>query len=847
MTNEKMKENKVKIEKTEIFNSENKTRNKKFSKLVDWLIVLPIYLVIILLPLFFLNKVPSAFELNKQALLVSLVGISFLFWVGKMAWNNEIRFKKTLLIIPVFTFLLVYSLSAIFSDYYEQSMWGYFGGESASLVTILFLIAFFVLIYNNIRSHQDVAKYIFSFLISGLILSIFSILQFFSINLLPFDYAQSKFFNSIGSSYIYSIFVALIFLVSISLFLGKISKWIRFFLLILSIFSFFVLVAINFKILWIVLLIMLAFVLCLTILIEDKKPSQARIVPMIFLVLTLFLILRSKPLIDNSDLPIEVFIKPKTAAEIFLKSIKNDPLLGSGPTTFANVYKKNRPNNLGDFSTVNFNESTSFFFTLISTTGILGTLSFLFIVVVGLIVLFKNLFKVLKKEDKKSDLYSYLNVAVSISWVFLTIFQFLYTANITILLLWWLFFALLVSLSFLNSDTNNNNELVTTSENPKVSFVLSFGFVLVIIAFIAVLYLQSQKYIAAFYFQQALVASNSEGSLEKTAEKMSKAVSLDPNRDSFFRDLAVVHLAFAKEKIIEKGIQNLTPEESNYVSARFRSALQSLNKAKELNPYNSLNLVSVANLYKEFISIQKESGEKAIENYSAALELDPKNPEIYQAMANVQISLADIEIIEANSNSKEEVSIPQKSKEHLAMAEEYLKNAIEIKPNHVGSNLLLVSVYEKSNKLDEAIEKAKENIEIYPNSADLLVDLGRIYYSLDRFDDAEEYIRKGLSFNPNYANALYLLGLTLDKKGKKEEALSEFEKIKENNPDNELLNQIISNLKSGKEALSEIGVVQEENNFSEISSDSEEEILENQEQEIKDNISEENLESRERQ
>jgi len=818
----------------ESFEEKTKKTNKKpgknkggyFSKIIDWVVAAPVYLVVILLPIFFINNVPSPLELNKQALLVGLIGVSTLIWVGKMAWKNEIKFKKSFLLIPILTFLLVYGLSAIFSDYYEQSMWGYFGGENKAFVSVLFFVAFFILVYNNVKNYKGVTKLLLAFLFSGAILTLFGVLQFFEVYSLPYEFAKAKFFNPIGSAYVYSIYIAVVFLVSVTLFLSKTSKALKALLLALATLAFFLLMAINFKIVWIVVLVMLAFILGMTILIENKNPSQSRTVPMIFLVLTLLFILRSKPLLDNSELPVEIFIKYKTAAVISLNSIKDSPLLGSGPTTFANVYKQNRPSNLGDFSVINFNESTSFFFTVASTTGVLGIIAFLFLVISGLVVLLKEMMIVIKRVDEINNLHSYLALSVGVTWLFLTIFLFVYFVNMSLLLLWWLFFALMAAVSSLNQPNNSEtNSIKTSSSNsPKASFFLSFGFVLVIIAFIAVLYLQSQKYVSAIYFKEALTFSNQDSDINKVAEKISNAISLDPNRDSYYRDLAVVHLTLAKEKIIEKGLQDLTPEESNFVSTRFRSALQSLNQAKTLNPNNSLNPFSVANLYEEFIVLGKESGEKAIENYREALELDPKNPEIYVSIARVGILLADIETAEANSskNKREKIETPPKALEHLSMSEEYLKKSLVIKPDHVGSNVLLVTVYEKAGETDKAVNKSKENIEIYPNSAELLVDLGRIYHQQENYSEAEVYFRKALVVNSQYANARYLLGLALDKQGEKDESLAEFEKIKENNPENDLLNKVIDNLKNNRDALFGVGENQTQESTPEIKSETEE-------------------------
>jgi len=779
------------------------------SRLVGLFIKAPLYLIVILLPIFLYPNVPSPLEFNKQSLLIVLIGTSFLSWIGKMAWKNEIRVRKSFLLIPVLTFLLIYTLSTVFSGYYEQSMWGYFGGEDKALATFLFFGAFFLLIYNNIKNYQDLSKLIFSFLFGGFILIIFGILQFFEVYSLPFEFSHIKFFNPIGSIYLYSIYTALVFLVSICLFLSNISKWLKLFLIIIAIGAFFVLMIINFKIVWVILLILISFILGITFLIENKKPSQLRIIPMIFLILTLLLMLRGKPLFGNSELPVEVFLKQGTAMEISLNTIKSSPLLGSGPATFSNVYKKNRPNNLGEFAAVNFEDSSSFFLTLFSTTGILGVMAFLFLILSGLTVLFKRIICIVSEAGSTNNLISYLKVSVIVGWLFLTITLFVYSTNLTILMFWWLFLGLLAVTSFLDkNDKKNigNSEVIANSDNPKVSFFLSFGFVLIIIGFIAVIYLQGQRYMAAVYFNQALVSNSQGEDIEKIAEKIVKAISLDSNKDSYYRDLATIYLALAKEKIAEKGLQNLTPEESNYISTRFRSALQSLNKAKTLNPTDSLNFVTIANLYSDFITIQKDSAEKAIDNYQKAIELDPKNPEIYQAMANIQIVLSDLETLENNSNKKEgeELEVPQKSLEYLATAEGYLKKALEIKSDHIGSNILLVSVYEKKQDLEKALEKASQNIEIFPNYSELYLELGRLYYQQENYTESEVYLQKALVLNSEYSNARYLLGLVLEKQDRQEKALIEFEKIAESNPENELLIKIISNLKAGRTALSSV-------------------------------------------
>jgi tetratricopeptide (TPR) repeat protein len=780
-------------------------KKPKLAGLIDWLIKIPLYLVVIFLPLAFYSKTPSVFELNKQTLLIFLVGVSALAWIGKMAWKNEIRFKKSFLLLPVVLFLFVYGLSAIFSDYFEQSMWGYFGGEGDALASVLFLVIFFILIFNNVKNHQEIFKFVLAFLLSGVILVLLSVLQFFNVYLLPFDFAQTFSFTPLGSIYVYSIFVGLVFLISVTLFLSKINKLVKTFLIVLSVLAFFLLMVINFKVVWLMIILGLALILGIVILVEDKKPSQLRILPMIFLALAVVFVLRSKP-IFNKDLPTEIFLKHKTAGEITLKSLKDNPILGSGPAMFENVYKKNRPDNLGDFASVDFSRSTSFFWTMAATTGIVGIISFLFLVVAGIVLVFKEFLLIINKakDQAENSFLNYLRISIGLGWLFLTAFLFLYFANLTILMLWWFFLALLVAGSFLGVK-DSSKEIATTSSGPKTSFFLSFGFILAIIGLISVIYLHSQKYVAAIYFNQAVASFGEENQTQKVADKISRAVALDSNRDAYYRDLAMVHLALAKEKISQEGLDQLSPEASNFISNRFRNALQSLQQAVELNSANSVNYVSLANLYEEFIVIQKNSADKAIENYEKAIELDPKNLDLYRAIANVEITLADLESLENNQGQQTPVKISAKAQEFLVSAEDYIKKALDIDSEYLAGNLLLVTIYEKRGDFDGAIKKSKENIEMYPGYAELQMDLGRIYYQQENLDEGEGYLRTAIKMNNQYSNARYLLGLVLDKKGEKEEALAEFKKIKEFNPENELLDQIIDNLEDGKEALAGLG------------------------------------------
>jgi tetratricopeptide (TPR) repeat protein len=254
-------------------------------------------------------------------------------------------------------------------------------------------------------------------------------------------------------------------------------------------------------------------------------------------------------------------------------------------------------------------------------------------------------------------------------------------------------------------------------------------------------------------------------------------------------------------------LYDLSPEDSNKISSNFKTALEALNKAKALDDKDSLNFVFIANLYKEFIPIQEGVGEKALENYRKAIELDPKNPDLYQSIAGVYVTLSDLaaqrqaqQQAQAGGQGKEP-ELPQKSKEYLSLAEENLQTAISIRPYHPGSNVMLVTVYQRYNQPDKAIEKAKENIQKFPNTPELYFNLGSIYYGRENYEEARDQLLEAVKLNDKYSNARYFLGLAYNKLGDNEKAIAQFEKVQEFNSDNEEVGKIIENLKNGNDPL----------------------------------------------
>ncbi len=789
---------KMKLPKADESNSDNLAM-----KIVDIIVKSSIYSTISLLPLFFAPNVPSILELNKQVFLVLVVGIGFLAWVGKMAWKNEIRFKKNFILVPVITFFAIFGLSTAFSDYREQSLWGFFGGEGNSFVTLLFLVAFFFLVLNTIKTRAEALRVVIVFLVSGFVTALFGVLQIWGVYILPLEFSKTPFFNTVGSVYTLAIYVGALFLLSLSMFLSDVSKVLKIALIGLAFFFFFVLMVFNFKIIWIALILCMAFLFGATVLIGRKAQGQARIIPMIFLVLTLMMILRNTPLIKK-ELPVELLLNHKTSAKIAVASIKENPMLGSGPTTYTNVYQKNRPDNLGKYWAINFNSASSYFLTLLSTTGILGGLTFLFLVGSGIFALFKGVTKETKEKEDENG--GYMAIGIGMVWLFVTLILFVYLTNLTVLFLWWFSLALFLAFSTLKEGKDETKEFVTTSASPTSSLVLSFVFVLVIIGFIASIYLENQKYFAAIHFNKALIVDAKGGDLDSVQKELGKSVELDVNRDVYYRNLSIALFAQANKKVAESKGEKLSAEESAMVSGLVRGAIESAARAQSLNKLNVDNHLALARVYEGVLVTMEGADKKAIEAYQEAIKLDPNNPALYQKIASIYVSLSDIAVLRARQDGTlKDGELPEESQKNLVVARENINKALKIKADYTPANLLTVGIYEREGNIDGAIEKGKENRKQYPNVASIAFRQGLFYYKKEMFTEAKKEFMAAVSVDSEYANARYFLGLVLDKEGDRKGALEQFKKVAASNPDNADLNKIINNLESGKAALDGLG------------------------------------------
>ena len=118
-----------------------------------------IYVLVFLLPLFWLPFSFEVIEYSKQYLLFFLVSLSFFAWLAKqVVYDKEIKFRKSPIDYFVLGFLLISILSVIFSVDKNSSIFGFYGRFSDGLIGLLSLGALYFLITNNVTALETKEK-----------------------------------------------------------------------------------------------------------------------------------------------------------------------------------------------------------------------------------------------------------------------------------------------------------------------------------------------------------------------------------------------------------------------------------------------------------------------------------------------------------------------------------------------------------------------------------------------------------------------------------------------------------------------------------------------------------------
>lgn len=749
-----------------------------------------LYLAAFSVPLFFLPWTIEPLEINKQSLLTVLTAVACLCSLITAFVKGELTFKKTFPNFFLILFLIFTVISAVLSSSHFLSWVGASLQEYTSFFSLLLFVVFFFLISQAAKNSEFVFRIILVLSFGAIVTGFFGLLSIFGLHL-PFSFAQTSTFNTIGTINALGIFLS-VNTISLNAFflISKKRDWLITLLnILLSLFTLVTLILINYWVIWLIFLFGLSGLLIIVFLNFHRSFSRQRyLFSMILVVVSVvFLVL---PALRIVSLPIEVVPNLKTSLSITKQTLNNAFWFGSGPGTYLFDYTQFRPTevNQTNFWNTRFDRSFSEILTTLTTKGFLATLS---ITLFAASISFLAIKKLLTNQEE-----SWLAFVFFPAWSALAFSFIIYSANFTLAFLFFLMAGTIYSLN------NQKTKIIFLTQTPKRKIFSLIGFVATALIFTAVLFLTVQRFGAELAFAQAIKLDRSSGDLGEVAKLIDRAASLNRFNDTYYRNLAEVLLLKVETEIKNFSAKQPTEEENKYLQALIAASINAAKTATNIEPRNVTNWLELASVYRAFNSLIPGADVFAVNANKEAINLEPKNPSNYLELGKTYLALAAaMEPLIVSEDQTTKQTAEQKRQEYFTAAEDQFNMAISLKSDYAPAHYQLALTFERQEKLNEAIGKMESINKFNPQDVGVAFELGLLYLRRLENNDlilAEQTLKQAISLLPSYSNAHWYLAFVYEQQGNLPAAIYEIEAVKKLNPDNQMIKARLERLRAGQ-------------------------------------------------
>ncbi len=574
---------------------------KQLTNLIDTVSSAVASITIFLLPVFFLTNMTDPFVLPKQLIIVVSVLLLLLLWGVKSIIEGKIITNANPLNLPVGIFGLIILISSILSpNRYDALM---------QAVPVLAAIFLFFIIVSTVKQRNSFSMVLASYVLGGAAAAIITVAYYLKIYFLPIPAIQNQYFNTFGSvlqELVYLLPIGIFSLFYIARRLGfpkvkaeNVGSDIWFFVQLVT--GIFVTAGI----------LVIAYEIIAT-------PAKPIILPYVYGFGIAFASISQ----DTSR---------------FILSL----LAGSGYGTFLVDFARFK---LPAFNTepniwnIAFSFSSSYFLELIATTGVLGGLSFIFLII-----------SALRTRAAKNPLF----VSSFAAFVLALILPLSFPTVAALFVLLGLYVAYLniendkrvydVVLSLvankrgmLSFDATPEEERSRRATSPILP-VLVFLIILVLVGFAGI---YTYKFaVSDVAFAKSLVAAQ-QNNAQATYQLESSAINSFPFRSDYHRIFSQVNLVLANSVAngIPRGSSPSAQVQQN-ISTLLQQSINSGRNAVLVSPQTSVNWQNLSSIYRSLIGVGQNSEQFAISSANQAISLDPYNPQLYIQLGGIYYQL----------------------------------------------------------------------------------------------------------------------------------------------------------------------------------------------------------------
>ncbi|MEM4736489.1 MAG: tetratricopeptide repeat protein, partial [Nitrososphaeria archaeon] len=560
-------------------------------------------------PLLFTTLTTDAFILPKQILLAAAAAISIVTLGVRMIIEGKVRLRTSPFDLPVFLFLITLLLSALFAvNKYDALI---------SFVPMFFVILLYFVIQNLVQNEKSILFIVSSLVLGTAASTILSVLAFFKIYLLPFDYTHVQTFSTLGSLLDQAIFTALI------LPLAGYIAW---------------------------PMISPLFNKKASEIFGDPTQRKNTVTPLtiVFSIASAILLIGLGVTVYQLITSAKPLILPLTTGfQTAFAAISQDTgrvlqgfLFGSGYGTYFTDFtrfKQAAYNTNSNLWSLTFFRSSSFVLEILATTGVLGLGSFLFII-----------YRFIKERS------FFLPMVLAIAAAFLLPFSFNLQALFFILL------AIFVALRALHAPSRyadlefyfvalKHGLILAQPEgekaphdrvNTRYGKILPFAFVFIMLALVGYVGFFSVQYaIANVTFQRSYDAiRKNDARAALTAQ--AQAIQRFPYEDFYHVEFSRLNLRIANA-IAANQPQGASPsaEVQQDIINSIQRAITAGRSAVTISPQTALNWNNLSDIYRSLIGFGQNAEQFAILTAQQAITLDPSNPQQYINLGGIYYQL----------------------------------------------------------------------------------------------------------------------------------------------------------------------------------------------------------------
>jgi putative inorganic carbon (hco3(-)) transporter len=628
------------------------------------------YVLFFVTPLILWPYTSEVFEFNKMMFVYLLTILIASAWATKSYLNKKFEIARTPLDIPILLFLASQIISTIISINPHTSLWGYYSRFHGGLMsTISYITLYYALITHFQGETKAIKNLITAILSSAALISLYGILEHFGIdkNIWVQD-VQSRVFSTLGQpNWLSAFLIALLplslfqvvtseknnhrllhaglsLLILITIFFTKSQSGIAATGVVLVLF--FIITSIQKKKSW--LLISLIPLIALVLIFKGSSVRQTlsslnKINP--FYSNTLAIITEeNKTRIGGSD---SMSIR-RVVWEGAIKLGLQHPLFGTGVETFGYSYYWVRPaaHNLTSEADFLYNKAHNEYLNFLATTGFVGLATYLFLIG-SILYLFLN---------NKTN-HDALRFPLLLGFLSILITNYIGFSVVNIALFFFLYPAIYISLT-------GNHKLF--SRQLKLDTGLAI-FLISVAAIWSTIGL-SRSWLADIAY------NNGRANLEESE----KAIKLNPNEPIYYAQLGNVNALILTQIILPQiaklpatASAEIKAQGQQYLQKFLNQALDNINKAQKLNPYNLNILKTKAKTELTLAQVDKKYYQDAINSLLKLTELSPTENNNFQNIGILYLNLGQKDLAKIAFEKALELNPNSDS------AKEYLK---QIKP-----------------------------------------------------------------------------------------------------------------------------------------------------------------------